>query len=172
MACEIRLAQEADVAAIAEIGAITFARAYGDIVLESDMAGYVEAFFDPELLSHEIISGSATYFIAEGAEGIVGYAKIAQTEPPQQLAEQRVIELIRLYVMPGFYGSGIGGELLQSVKRYAAASGFAGLWLRVWEKNSGAIRLYERDGFSALAVEPYYIGTTANPVLLMCRALE
>ncbi|NWF35776.1 GNAT family N-acetyltransferase [Mariprofundus sp. KV] len=167
MVYEVRLAVIDDIEAIAELGAITFAKAYGDIVLASDMQGYLAEFFDPERLKQEIGSKSASYFVAESQEGVVGYAKLAETDRPAQLADERVIELIRLYVRPGNYGMGIGGKLLQAVKQYARSCGYSGLWLRVWEENSGAIRMYERDGFRQLGSEPYYIGTTPNPVVLM-----
>ena len=167
----IRSTNTGDATAIAEIGGITFAKAYGDIVLTTDMDSYVATYFDPQFLKDEIISGSASYFIAEGEQGVVGYAKISETPSPDALSGQRVIELIRLYVRPDFYGKGIGSALLEAVKQHAVKAGYAALWLRVWEKNSGAIRLYARDGFRELSVEPYYIGTTANPVVLMVREL-
>ena len=172
MVYTVRLAVSDDVEAIAELGAITFAKAYGDIVLASDMQGYLAEFFNPERLKQEINSKSASYFVAESDEGVVGYAKLAETQRPAQLTDERVIELIRLYVRPGFYGRGIGSHLLQAVKQHAVNSGYSGLWLRVWEKNSGAIRMYERDGFKQLSSEPYFIGITANPVVLMVKKLS
>ena len=168
---ETRLARPEDVAAIVELGRRTFALAYGDIVLPSDMDSYLAKFFDPELLKSEILAKAATYFITETEQGVVGYAKLAETERPDQLADKRVIELIRLYVRPENYGMGIGNGLLKAVKQQALAAGFKGLWLRVWEKNNGAIRLYERDDFKRLGIEPYFIGTTANPVVLMFEGL-
>jgi len=167
----IRLATAEDVQAIAEIGGLTFAKADGDIVLASDMDSYVTKFFDPEFLKHEITSKTATYFVAVDRQGVIGYAKMAATEVPDELADQQVVELIRLYVRPGCYGRGVGGALLDAVKQHAAATEYTALWLRVWQKNEGAIRLYERDGFSRLSIEPYYIGTTANPVVLMLKRL-
>ena len=171
MNCDIRLATPDDIGDIVAIGRSTFAKAYGDIVLTSDMESYLAKFFDPELLQSEITSRSASYFVAESEQDVVGYAKLAETERPDQLADEKVAELIRLYVSPGHYGMGIGSGLLKAVKLQALAAGFKGVWLRVWEKNSGAIRLYERDGFKRLGIEPYFIGITANPVVLMFEEL-
>ena len=171
MDSDIRLAGADDVDAIAELGRITFARAYGDIVLPSDMASYLVQFFDPDLLRSEIISQAAIYFVAESRQGIAGYAKLAESPKPDQLPDERAVELIRLYVAPDSCGTGIGGRLLAAVKRKAVASGCSGLWLRVWQKNHGAIRFYEKAGFQSLGVEPYLIGITANPVVLMFAKL-
>ncbi len=171
MRCDIRLATPDDVGAIAATGRSTFAKAYGDIVLPGDMESYLAKFFDPELLKSEILSKAASYFVAETEQGVVGYAKLAETERPAQLSGEKVAELIRLYVSPGHYGMGIGSGLLNAVKLEAISRGYSGIWLRVWEKNSGAIRLYERDGFKRLGIEPYLIGITANPVVLMFEKL-
>jgi len=171
MDCDIRLATVDDVDAIAELGRITFAKAYGDIVLPGDMESYLVQFFDPELLKSEIVSRTAIYFVAESEQGIAGYAKLAETPKAEQIPDVKAVELLRLYVAPGSSGTGIGGRLLAAVKRHAVASGCSGLWLRVWEKNEGAIRFYAKAGFQCMGVEPYLIGITANPVALMFAKL-
>ncbi len=51
-----------------------------------------------------------------------------------------------LYIKPGFQGQGIGHSLIETAK--ASSGGQLKLW--VFEPNEGAIRFYERHGFSTL----------------------
>lgn len=53
-------------------------------------------------------------------------------------------ELDDLYLYPAFQGKGIGTAVLQKV---IADTAPAGLFLYVFVKNTGAVRLYERLGF-------------------------
>lgn len=50
-------------------------------------------------------------------------------------------------VSPTAQGSGIGGKLLRSTERYAIENGFDRLFLYTTWFLSGAIRLYEKNGF-------------------------
>lgn len=170
--CEIRLARAEDIDAIIKIGRSTFAKAYGDIVRPVDMAGYLDRMFEPSLLASEIADETTIYLVAENGRGLLGYAKLAKTSRPEQLPEAKVLELVRLYVAEGEYGKGIGSDLLAAARSKAMASGCSGWWLRVWQKNESAIRLYERVGFISMGVEPYLIGETANPVVLMYETLR
>ena len=172
MNCSIRIATTDDVDAIAEIGRTTFARAYGEIVLPGDMTSYGAKHFSPELIRSEIVSKAATYFIAEADQAVAGYAKIAETANPEQLAHEKTIELQRLYVAAGHCGKGIGDKLFTAVTQSAVASAYTALWLQVWEKNAGAIAFYEKAGLQRFGIEPYLIGTTANPVVLMYKILS
>ncbi|GAV20286.1 protease synthase and sporulation negative regulatory protein PAI 1 [Mariprofundus micogutta] len=170
--CNIRLATLEDVEAIIEIGRSTFARAYGAIVLPSDMESYLAKVFDSELIRSEILSLSVSYYLTESESNILAYAKLVETSKPEYLVDANVAELVRLYVVPEVYGKGIGRLLLNTVRQEVIASGYSGWWLRVWEKNEGAIRFYERNNFRRVGREPYLIGVTANPVVLMFESFE
>ncbi|RLL50942.1 GNAT family N-acetyltransferase [Mariprofundus sp. EBB-1] len=169
--CEIRLAGAKDVNAIIQIGSHTFNKAYGDIVRPDDMATYLEKMFDHIRIAAEIADETAFYWVAERDDSLLAYAKLAQTPRPKQLPNANMMELVRLYVVEDEYGKGIGSDLLRAARSNVMASGCSGWWLRVWQKNASAIRLYERHGFKALGVEPYLIGETANPVVLMHEPL-
>ena len=51
-----------------------------------------------------------------------------------------------LYIKPGYQGQGIGHALIETAK--ASSGGQLMLW--VFEPNEGAIRFYERHGFTTL----------------------
>ncbi|WP_157821289.1 GNAT family N-acetyltransferase [Mariprofundus ferrinatatus] len=168
----VRQANAGDAEAISVVGSTTFARAYGAIVRPEDMAEYLERMFDPLQIALEIKHSRAIYFVAEDEKQVLGYAKLMVTTTPRLLPDKGFIELVRLYVDANHYGKGIGERLLSAARSKAVASGYSGWWLRVWEKNEGAIRFYQHHGFATVGSEPYLIGETANPVALMFEALQ
>lgn len=174
MRIDVRQANIGDAEAISCLGAVTFAHAYGAIVRPEDMAGYTERMFAVSRIEQEITRKQATYFIALTMEEVVGYARIVATQTPDSIDENVVgksIELVRLYIDERYYGKRIGEQLLQQLTVHVIDSGYQTLWLRVWEKNMGAIRFYQRHGFKVVGREPYLIGKTANPVALMVKTL-
>jgi hypothetical protein len=46
------------------------------------------------------------------------------------------------------------------------------LWLGVWEKNEGAIRFYERNGFSVTGSHPFRMGDEIQTDLIMKLPLK
>ena len=167
----VRQAKTSDAEAISHLGGITFASAYGAIVRPEDMAGYVADIFTPWRISEEIEASDSVYLIAETESGIVGYAKLAMTETPEMVPADYPMELVRLYLDHRYYGRGIGEKLLSEICSRVVEAGHRGLWLRVWQKNEGAIRFYRRHGFEIVGSQPYFIGKTPNPVVLMCAEL-
>ena len=71
---------------------------------------------------------------------------------------------------------GFGSKLLASAEHQARANGFDKMSIQVYAQNTGAVRLYERLGYSHVASEPvrlhpsppYYTGD----VLLLMKSLE
>lgn len=167
----VRQAEVRDAAAISHLGGVTFARAYGAIVRPEDMAEYVNEIFAPSRIAAEIEAPDSVYLVAESEAGIIGYARLAATKAPDVVPAACRMELVRLYLDDQYCGNGIGQKLLSASLARVREAGHSGLWLRVWQKNEGAIRFYRRHGFGIVGTEPYLIGETANPVVLMCAEL-
>src|SRR5690606_35184141 len=89
------------------------------------------------------------YFLLREGEEFAGYAKLCQRqELPACLQGREGIYLERLYLLRQFQGRGYGSKLLARVYEEARTLGFRWLWLSVWEHNLGAIRFYEKLGFT------------------------
>jgi GNAT superfamily N-acetyltransferase len=169
--CVLRQANVTDATAISHLGSTTFALAYGAIVRAEDMARYVTDVFSPSYIAKEIVADGIIYMIAEIDSAIVGYAKLTKKAAPAIVPATCPLELERLYLAEQHRGQGVGDKLLSVISAKVMGMGHNGLWLRVWQKNDGAIRFYHRHGFKIIGSEPYFIGETANPVVLMYASL-
>jgi diamine N-acetyltransferase len=97
-----------------------------------------------------LASEAAHAFLAEDGRPR-GYALVRIREVPETplTYRSRVVELDQICVEPASRGRGLGRELLDAVRRFAAASGVSRLRLTVWEFNWRARHVFERAGFVA-----------------------
>jgi GNAT superfamily N-acetyltransferase len=63
------------------------------------------------------------------------------------------VELISMFVAPGFRGAGVGDALVGSVTRWARAGGACSVSLQVTVGNGAAMRLYRRHGFEECGLD-------------------
>jgi ribosomal protein S18 acetylase RimI-like enzyme len=61
------------------------------------------------------------------------------------------VHLHHIVVAPGYRGSGLGAAMLERLRAVARDAGARRLTLKVYRTNEGAIRFYEREGFSTVA---------------------
>ena len=99
------------------------------------------------------------------------YAKLIPSRVPESLSRSLVqaIELKRLYVIPEYWGQGVGARLMEALLDWASAHDYPKLWLRVWQKNAQAIAFYQQWGFRPVGQEPYHVGDCSEIVQLMVR---
>lgn len=97
-------------------------------------------------------AGLIAAWVAEQDGAVAGQVGLVQRDQPACLLEatgreaSQIAEVIRLYVDPAAWGSGLGGGLLAAACEYAVASGLRPV-LRVVEGSGPAIALYERTGW-------------------------
>ena len=70
-------------------------------------------------------------------------------------------------MLKAFQGRKIGWWMLEQVGELGSTMGKDYLWLGVWEKNKGAIGLYEKFGYRKFGSHPYYIGKDKQTDWLM-----
>jgi len=108
--------------------------------------------------------------------------RVAQTSPTTPIlgfacatllrdGEENHAQLDTLAVLPAARRQGIGAALLESVLRWAAASGARRLTLEVRESNAAAVALYVRFGFQLEGRRPGYYADPAEDALLLGRAV-
>lgn len=80
-----------------------------------------------------------------------GYASIEHSEPFLSHTQHAFISF--LYVVPEHRGKGLSKRILEWLKAWAVAQNITELRLEVYVKNAGAIKAYERTGFSQHIIE-------------------
>lgn len=124
-------------------------------VLFSDMAVlqpyyWTAAGQDRDFLTGVFENEKTDILIAKEAERILGFALVQERQSPPYtcLVPHRFVLLMDLAVLPEERGRGIGTALLDAVKEWSRARDVDYIELQALSNNTGAIRLYEREGFA------------------------
>jgi GNAT superfamily N-acetyltransferase len=128
--------------------------------------------FTVERLTAELNESGAVWLVAEEAPSVIGFAKVAPTEPPVCVTGPSPVRLVKLYVYADAIGSGVGAALMRSSIEWARNSGYESLWLGVWEHNQRARAFYERWGFVPVGTETFSLGTDEQTDVLMQLSLS
>lgn len=97
-------------------------------------------------LSEVFTLEKSMYFIAETDNSIVGGAGIYPTEglPPD------TCELVKMYLLPGARGKGVGKTLIHACFDHARQLGYKKMYLETMPELKAAIGMYEKSGFIPL----------------------
>lgn len=74
--------------------------------------------------------------------------------PQLNFKQQKVVEVVRLFVAPEFRRSGLGGALLDSLMHHAKAQHVDVLYLHTHPFLLGALEFWQGHGFDVIAREP------------------
>ncbi len=166
----IRVATNEDVSILSSLGTETFTYAYRDTIGAEDLRAYTQEAFAQDRIAHELDTDQAHYVLAEVDDQPGGYGKVKVSKVPVGIALAEPIELQRLYVLPQWFGQGMGTALLSHMMTWVEEHSYRCCWLRVWIRNTPAIAFYERWGFQAIGSEPYTVGDASEPVLIMAKS--
>lgn len=103
-------------------------------------------------------------WLAEGAEGVVGFALLGGVLD--------VCELEMVMVTPAERGGGIGRALCDTAMRWAARNGATAMQLEVRASNEAALRLYASLGFVRQGVRRGYYREPAEDAVLLGTPLQ
>ena len=115
---------------------------YRDIYDSTFIERYVNTNYAPEQLRSLVsrVTESEIFFaVAENETGVIGFCNMGQT--------QQGIELFRIYLLPEFFGQGIGGLLLAKGEQYLRKQGFSSYFCFVHSANELGKRFYKKQGF-------------------------
>jgi RimJ/RimL family protein N-acetyltransferase len=102
-----------------------------------------------EWLTREFCGRSRAYFVLPDGDdrplGLIGIRRHVRG---------RRVHLIRVAIRPDRRGEGLVGALFEAVASVARLGGAERLSLNVYGSNEGAIRAYERFGFTAVGARP------------------
>ncbi|MCD4821622.1 MAG: GNAT family N-acetyltransferase [Methanococcoides sp.] len=158
---------------LSEFGKESFIDAYKVTLPMDELRTYVEEAFSEERIKHEVESSESIYLICKNAKGVIcGYAKYVDSEMPDDLVHDRVIELQRLYVQNECRGKGVGRLLSRYGESISQQKGFKAIWLRVWDGNTTAQQIYLKWGYTFCSEEAYQVGQEKRKVLIMMKHIQ
>ncbi len=156
---EIRVAERADAAAIADISRRTFYDTFAPHNTPENMDLFLNSQFTSQQLMDQVGAPGNTFLLACLDGRLVGYARLFEgSELPHGLAGAPAIEIARIYAEQQVIGKGVGKALMQACIGIARQKGKAWIWLGVWEHNHRAIGFYEKMGFSIFDRHIFLLG--------------
>jgi ribosomal protein S18 acetylase RimI-like enzyme len=160
---KIRPASQNDIAQLTSLAIDTYTAAFGHSFLPEDLAIHLMTHLSEENISAWLERDAV--LVAIEKDMLVGFVQFGEKDEPN------VYELRRLYIQGGFQNKGIGGQLMQAALANSKMQRARKIYLDVWEENPGAIRFYERYGFSIVGRRKFEVasGSKTSDDLIMVR---
>lgn len=157
---------------LSSFGSKSFIDAYRNTLSMEELTTYTEAVFKPSIIQDEIVCAKAMYFIGQDSRSEpCGYLKLLPSPPPACIDQDGSIELQRLYVDKDHKAKGIGRLLARQGEAAAMQQALRIMWLRVWEENVLAQRIYLKWNYAIQGTETYQVGREERTVVLMSKTL-
>ncbi len=167
----IRIATKADAEQIADLSRKTFYETFATHNTKENMEKFMNKQFTKKDLMKEVSALGNIFFIALNNETAVGYARIRESQNPEELGKVNAIEIARIYAINKVIGTGVGKLLIQTCIDKAIEMKKEIIWLGVWEKNKRAIDFYLQWGFEKFAEHPFILGDDVQNDWLMKKKL-
>lgn len=160
-----------DAALLADLGWRTFEEAFGADNSPEDMAAFLPTMYSLELQATELADPATKFIIAEAAGEAVAYIKLRSAHAPEVIHALRPFQIDRFYIAQQWTGQGLGDKLMQLCLEKAQQQEHDVVWLTVWERNSRAIRFYQKYGFREVGELAFVLGQDVQRDLYMQRVV-
>lgn len=154
-----------------EMSIRTFLDSFAAVNSESDMQDYISKSRSPEQILEEFSNPESAFYFALSDEKPIGYMKLNSGKAQIENRDQNSFEIQQIYVDKGFQNQRIGQLLFDKAISIASEAKCDFIWLGVWEKNPGAIRFYEKNGFEVYGKHSFRLGSDLQSDLLMKRKI-
>lgn len=171
MGINIRDARMADIPALAELGAQTFAGSFRHLYSPEDLTAYLEACHSRDFYRAALSDPAQKICVADDGGVLAGYILLKPDSLPCDPPRIGALEISRLYLLETHRSKGLGPGLMQAGLDYAKARGFSEITLSVYSENYGAQRFYERYGFSKIGDYGFVVGGHVDPEWIMLKTL-
>ncbi len=152
---------------LVEISRKTFVDSFEKDNDPEDFKNYIEAAFEKSNIAKQLRNPCSYFYFSFKDGQLAGYFKLNIEDAQTDINSEEAIELERIYVLKDFQGQQIGKHMLQEAIKLASQFEKKYMWLGVWEKNTDAIRFYQKNGFIKFDTHPYYIGKDKQTDWLM-----
>ncbi|MBH0775076.1 GNAT family N-acetyltransferase [Nocardia bovistercoris] len=152
-----------DAEALSDVAAATFPLACPPDATADDIEIFLAEALSGERFGEYLTDPDRTVLKAVADGEIVGYAMLHAGQPadPEVAAAvdlAPVVEISKMYVLPGHHGGGVSAALMRAALERARADGAAGLWLGVNQANERAQRFYAKHGFRRVGTKTFHVG--------------
>ena len=153
VACQI-----AHLEALARLAKATFREAFEAVNKPVHFEAYLQKAFSLPQMEAELQHPSSLFFLAQLDGQNVGYAKFNFGPAQTDIQDNQSLEVERIYLLQSFQGQKIGQLLMDKAIEIAQKNALQYIWLGVWEQNPGAIRFYQRQGFTIFDRHSFFMG--------------
>lgn len=161
-----------DLDQLQHISSQTFRESFSSYNTEENMRKYLAERFSHGKLAMELNNADVEFYFAQRGQEILGYIKINVGPSQTEMPNENALEVERIYVWRAFQGEKVGQRLLAKAFDIARQKKVDYVWLGVWEKNSGAIRFYQKHGFVAFDKHVFRLGDDEQTDIMMKLQLD
>ena len=170
-ATQLRPATTQDAHHLSALTCHVFTYTYAAVIPLKTLARHLQAHCSPQVMARDLADNDATYWLAEQNGQLVGFSKVAHTDPPHCVNAAVPIELAKLYVDPQYHGFGIGAALMAHTRARAANANYDLMWLCVWVQNRRARAFYTKWGFDTVGRCDIFVGDIRFDDLVMVKSV-
>ncbi|MBC7302884.1 MAG: GNAT family N-acetyltransferase [Nocardia sp.] len=165
-----------DAEALSDVAAATFPLACPPEATPGDIEIFLEQVLSGERFGEYLTDPARTILKAVEGDEIVGYAMLIAGRPTDsevaaQVSAGEVVELSKMYVLPGHHGSGVAAALMEATVDTARNSGAETVWLGVNRANERAQKFYAKHGFRQVGVKTFPVGNQLHSDFVLERTL-
>ena len=163
MAVEVRRAEPADSAVLAQVAAATFALACPPHITQQAIDTFIADVLSQDCFDAYLADPLRDLFVSVDGDATTGYAMLVGGEPTDAnvqaaLTVRPTAELSKIYVLPERHGAGTSRLLMQAAIDAAQARGAGGVWLGVNQENERAQKFYAKSGFERVGTKRFLVG--------------
>jgi ribosomal protein S18 acetylase RimI-like enzyme len=168
----IKKVTPAEIDLLQNVGRQTFLETFAADNSAENMKKYLEEGFSFEKLMVELLDENAVFYFAWINKNVIGYLKLNFGTSQTELKDDKAVEIERIYVLQEFHGKKVGQVLYEKAIQVAKQASAAYVWLGVWEKNTRAIRFYQKNGFVAFDKHLFKLGDEEQTDIMMKLQLD
>ncbi|MEU7138752.1 GNAT family N-acetyltransferase [Nocardia sp. NPDC046473] len=161
-----------DAEELSDVAAATFPLACPPEATADDIDIFITEALSGERFGEYLSDPARIVLKAVAGDEIVGYAMLIAGEPADPAVAEAVdlrpvVEINKMYVVPGHHGSGVSTALMHACLERAREGEFAGVWLGVSQENARARRFYEKHGFRSVGTKTNTVGNQRHDDFVM-----
>lgn len=176
MTVQVRPAQAADVAELADVAAATFPLACPPSSAPDDIAAFIAGNLSADRFDAYLRDPERAVFVAHDEARILGYTMLIRgvaddAEVQRAVPERPAVELSKCYVLPDVHGGKVAATLMDASVGFAQDLGARCVWLGVNQENQRAQRFYRKHGFEISGTKTFQLGARIESDYVLVRSL-